>query len=273
VTSREARLLLEKRPAGGTEDAALRCLALRSRDIAFLRHSQLSNGAWSANHTDQPPNAFLTALALLALRATASDRNDSVGRGIEWLLSLQPAEKHWLWKWKFRLSDRQVRFDPDRYGWPWVPGTVSWIAPTAMTVLALRAWDVEHQRITSADAMLLDRQCPAGGWNAGNSQVFGINLDPHPDFTSMALLALRPSTPWQTVRAALGYLESRLSTCRSPYSLAWGAMALAAYQHPSSSLVRDQLLRCLPEGAPTRVLAAAALALEEPTFSFREFTK
>jgi hypothetical protein len=32
--------------------------------------------------------------------------------------------------------------------------------------------------------MLLDRMCPGGGWNAGNSVVYGVPLTPHIDATA-----------------------------------------------------------------------------------------
>ena len=31
-----------------------------------------------------------------------------------------------------------MRFDPNKYGWPWFSGTVSWVVPTAFSVLALK---------------------------------------------------------------------------------------------------------------------------------------
>jgi hypothetical protein len=33
--------------------------------------------------------------------------------------------------------------------------------------------------------------CPGGGWNAGNSVVYGVALAPHIDATSIALAGLR----------------------------------------------------------------------------------
>ena len=225
-----------------------------------------------------PPNAFQTALAVLALRSWR-DQSVTVAarRGIQWLSSLEPAEIHWLWKWKFRFFDRQVRFDPDKFGWPWVEGTVSWVAPTALTMLALEVWQFRSSRIDRATAMLLDRACPSGGWNAGNSVVFGVALDPHPDFTAVALLALvgRTSAQADPIRKALEYLSIKLMSCRSAYSLAWGVLALNAYGDPRAEQLRYQLESILTspllDNLQPRILALAALALEQPAFTFREF--
>jgi hypothetical protein len=123
--------------------------------------------------------------------------------------------------------------------------------------------------------MLLDRACPQGGWNAGNSEVFGVELDPHPDFTAMAVLALRHSAHGREgiVQRSLDYLAARLSTSLSPYSLAWALIALSAYGHKEAGRLRSRL----KEGAaskvselPARVLALTALALEQPAFTFEE---
>ena len=204
----------------GIEDAALSLLALRNSgaDPHALLGTQHRSGAWSALPNIEPLSAFHTALALLAIRPfqTASVRH-AAGRGFEWLSELRGLESHWLWQWKFRLFDKQVRFDPSKSGWPWVPDTVSWVAPTAFTILAFRVWRRESARIGPAIAMLLDRACPQGGWNAGNSVVFGVDLDPHPDFTAMALLALRNGSPGHEVllRRSLDYLGTRLEGCNA----------------------------------------------------------
>jgi len=122
--------------------------------------------------------------------------------------------------------------------------------------------------------MLLDRACPRGGWNAGNSEVDGVELDPHPDFTAMAVLALQDAIDLghPVLRKSLDYLASRLRRVRSPYSLAWGMIALNAFRYESAHLVRISLEASVADrmdALPARTLALAALALEEPSYAFR----
>lgn len=273
-----SQILQQLKPASrGTEDVALSLLALRhsGADPEALIRRQHRSGGWSEIPNTELPNAFHTALALLAIRPFVATTGPAAERAFRWLAGLRGLESHWLWQWKFRLFDRQVRFDPSKSGWPWVPGTVSWVAPTALSILAFRAWNRQSLRLASAAAMLLDRACLQGGWNAGNSVVFGVGLDPHPDFTAMAVLALRDSIHdhEEIVRRSLDYLANRFHTSAPPYSLAWALMALAAYGHPRASHLRSQLdagvISRIGE-LPHRVLALVALALEEPPYTFSE---
>lgn len=242
----------------------------------MLIKSQLPCGAWSAYTHAGPPNAFQTAFTLLALRHTQTDQQ-LIEHAFAWLSDLMGIEDHWLWKWKFRLFDRAVVFDPAKTGWPWIPGTVSWVAPTALTMLAFRAWGRESPRLVKGAAMLMDRACPSGGWNPGNSVVLGVALDPHPDFTAMALLALRnyTNTDNPTVVAALDYLANRFKDSASAYSLAWAVMALAANKRDEASDLQHRLESQLAKAnaLPPRVLGLCALALEYPPFNFVEVAR
>jgi hypothetical protein len=38
---------------------------------------------------------------------------------LDWLVRERGKEGHWFWRWKFTIADREVRFNPDKYGWPW----------------------------------------------------------------------------------------------------------------------------------------------------------
>jgi hypothetical protein len=265
-------------PIYGTEDSALALLALRhsGADPVSLLRQQHASGAWNPFPGVEVPNAYHTALALLALRPYKTPAvRQAADRAFEFLSELRGRESHWLWQWKFRLFDRQVRFDPSKSGWPWVPGTVSWVAPTALVILAFRSWRLQSPRVAAGAEMLLDRACPRGGWNAGNSVVFGVELDPHPDFTAMAALALLHSGHGKEaiVRRSLDYLVDRLDAAKSPYSLAWATIALSAYGHEGADRLRSRLESNLVSRVatvPAPTFGVAALALERPVFAFEE---
>ena len=94
------------------------------------------------------------------------------------------------------------------------------------------------------------------------------------DYTQ--LLGLRPFSPTMDSVAlnALAYLARRFELSASPYSLAWATMAFAAYGRAEAGLFSSRLTRLLRDEVidriPARVLALAALALEEPVFTFQE---
>ena len=149
---------------------ALRCdsCPAHARGLEFLLGAQNPDGSWPAFQGDDSEGSGLTALAATAL-INGGIMTPAVERALEWLFDVKGKESHWLWKWKFRTSDTHVRFDPDRYGWPWMPGTCSWVIPTAFSLFALKQAFVCCKprkvalRIRRGTEMLLDRVCPAGG--------------------------------------------------------------------------------------------------------------
>ena len=256
------------------EPTALALLAMpsqsvRERDAAirFLLSTQNANGSWPAFSGDDGEGSGFTGLALFALNRCGVRR--IVGRrAVEWLLKTKGWESHWLWKWKFRTSDRHVRFDPDKFGWPWLPETASWVVPTAYSLLALKhARDISQRellnlRIRRGVEMLYDRICPKGGWNAGNGVVYGLPLAPHPDATALALLSLLTEPPNDFITASLDWLERRAETCVAPWSLAWTILSLDAFGRPTE-LLADRLSSIVDpaEANDCATLAIVSLAL------------
>lgn len=163
--------------------------------VRFLRKSQLSDGGWAAFQGDSEA-AWTTALALCAL-TVLNETSDASDRALRWLLETRGKEGLWFWRWKFKTVDRNVRFDPDKYGWPWISGSASWVIPTAFSVIAIKQFTVcnrfaeSEKRIHLGVEMLLDRACVNGGWNSGNSFVYGVPLRAHVDATAVALLDAR----------------------------------------------------------------------------------
>ncbi len=259
------------------EEMALQRLALRKFEpnTGDLLGAQLPCGAWSNRPVTAIPNTYATGLALVALanNVRTPEVPSAVERGFSWLERTRGREGHWLWKWKFRLFDRQVRFDPTKFGWPWVEDTVSWVAPTSIALLAYKAWNRPSERVPSALAMLEDRACPAGGWNAGNGHAFGVDLDPHPDFSAMALSALEAHGAGESllVERTAQFLGRRLEQCGSAYSVAWGILALQKSSGRRLCTLVESLRRISAHNAATlnnSTLALTALALESPAFDF-----
>lgn len=261
--------ILRNRPAITLEELALKSVALPGEEYlsAAIEKRQLPDGGWSEHAAVPLPNAYSTGLALLSLARSRKTGASSVENGFQWLSKTVGVESHWLWKWKFRFFDTKVRFDTSKSGWPWIPGTLSWVAPTAVSLLAHEAWGRNSPRTANAREMLLDRCCKGGGWNAGNSEAFGVALTPHPDFTAMAAMALHHvRLPHAALLASsLDYLWRCLSTSNSVYSLSLGVIALKAYFDPRADRLNQRLTGAVATVLPnlgTRELALAMIALK-----------
>ncbi|WP_051360860.1 prenyltransferase/squalene oxidase repeat-containing protein [Desulfuromonas sp. TF] len=118
-------------------------------------------------------------------------------------------------------------------GWPWIADTHSWVEPTALSVIALRsAGHRGHSRIAEAVEMLMDRQLHDGGWNYGNTEVYGQQLSPMPDSTGLALCALSGLITEKEVIGSIAYLNETVPEIRTPFSLSWGLLGLNAWNRP-----------------------------------------
>jgi len=269
--------ILRNRPAITLEELALKSVALPGEDYlsAAIEKRQLPDGGWSEHAAVPLPNAYSTGLALLSLARSRKAGATSVENGFQWLAKTVGVESHWLWKWKFRFFDTKVRFDPSKSGWPWIPGTLSWVAPTAVSLLAHEAWGRNSPRTANAREMLLDRCCKGGGWNAGNSEAFGVALNPHPDFTAMAAMALHHVrlSHAALLASSLDYLWRCLSTSNSVYSLSLGVIALKAYFDPRADRLNQRLTGAVVTVLPnlgTRELALAMIALKSNSAGARK---
>jgi hypothetical protein len=245
--------------------------------LAPLLRRRGAGGLWSTIGDDASTNFWATALAIHTLSLLDADPTTFIP-SLDALVRSRPLEASWLVRLKFRVSDRHVQFDPKKYGWPWVPDTVSWVAPTSMALIALqraktqgliRGRGLEH-RLHLGVEMLLDRACAQGGWNAGNAVVYGSPLRPHMEATALALAALRFHYHFPIVRTSLTWLLS-CAACPSAYSLACMILAASAYQDvrtdvlPAIDLARNRLASLVEDPRAiedTSTIALAALALD-----------
>ena len=147
-----------------------------------LARIQLSDGRISA--VEGHPEAYWpTSLAVLAWRRIPGFEKEA-NLAVSFLI--EHTGEHFP-----KDEKNPVSHDSSLKGWPWVENTHSWIEPTALAILALRACRYgDHERVLEAVRMILDRQLPAGGWNYGNTFVFGKELRPIPECTGHALCAL-----------------------------------------------------------------------------------
>ena len=239
------------------------------RAINLLLRTQNPDGSWPAFDGDDPEGCWTTALVVIALRFIRSP-SGPLKKAVRWLINEEGREGHWFWKWKFRMVDRAVQFDPDKYGWPWFSGTVSWVVPTVSSLIALQQSCPDDQRdplakrIRLGTEMLRDRACPQGGWNAGNGIVFGSPLTPHIDTTAIGLLALTEATDATAVQA-LNWLRQASANCSSGYSLAWATIAFTVHHDPALNDCIAALGKALSttDAIPNiEVLSLAAIAIE-----------
>jgi hypothetical protein len=178
-----------------------------------------------------------TALSVLAWNGSQVHQ-PHCSRGVQFLLNT--SGRHWK-----KESDNPMGHDPNIPGWPWIDGTHSWIEPTALSMIALKAaGHGQHLRVREAIRMLLDRQLPHGGWNYGNTLVFGRELHPMPESTGAALAGLTGQVEPGTVARSLDYLQGEVDRLRTPVSSGWALLGLAVWDRwPSNGVALVD--RCL----------------------------
>jgi len=163
-----------------------------------------------------------TSLALLAWQAV-DGQPEARRRAVEFLLGLEGTHAD-------HERSPESGHDSSLIGWPWTTGTHSWVEPTVLALLSLRrAGRASHPRVEEGGRLLLDRQLSRGGWNYGNTTVFGTELEAQPDATGAALTALAGTAASARVERSLSLLERILPGVNTPVSLAWSLVGLGRW--------------------------------------------
>lgn len=231
-----ALLALACAPQRGEGDEA----AARGRE--WLHRAQLADGSWPA-FVGQPQGCWVTALACLALHAHQGSA-ERLAPGLRWLCDAWPAEGSYWRRFleRLRRDPPATRQDSSLRGWSWTPGTASWVEPTAHSLILMKALPGHllprgsEGRKQLAEAMLYDRMCPDGGWNAGNPLVYGVALTPRVGPTAWALLALRDQCNREEIQISLEWLARAYPGIQGPGSLALAHRCLKAYGRDVSPL-------------------------------------
>jgi len=186
-----------------------------------LSKKQSADGRLAA--VDGHPEAYWpTSLALLSW-LTVEGFEIEIHRAIQFLLANSGTVS-------FEQDSAMVIHDLSIKGWSWTENTYSWIEPTTMGVLALKASGYgNHNRAFEAIRLILNRQLPNGGWNYGNTMVFGKQLMPIPEYTGKALCALGGYTEIDFVKQSINYLNQKVKWIRTPQTLAWSIFGLKAW--------------------------------------------
>jgi len=221
-----------------SEPTALAALALSAHGhgdsaqaaAGWLLAAQSDDGSVGVSRQQAKP-AWPTSLAVLAWAAalklevpfTSPQRKQGARqRAIDWMLSL---------KGEIVTETEPLSHDRTLVGWPWIEGTHSWVEPTALSVLALKATGHgQHPRTREAVRLLIDRLLPTGGCNYGNTFVLGQRLLPHVQPTGLCLLALageKFADP--RVSRSINYLHQSLAAGTATISLCYGLLGLAAH--------------------------------------------
>jgi len=210
----------------------LACLALvadetyaANRGLRWLQSQQQADGGVPVRANFAQPR-WATALACLAWNSSSTvnrtEYSENKKAATEWLLRNEGKP--------FKSNPALYGHDTRLKGWSWVDGTHSWIEPTAYAILALRAAGlVDHPRTREGVTLLLDRAMSHGGWNYGNSKMFGSELRPFPAQTGMVVAALAGEPRPDCVDDAIEFLHRELPRVRTPFSLSWGLIGAAAW--------------------------------------------
>lgn len=193
------------------------------RLAAQLADKQLSSGNVTANGERDSPS-WPTSLAILAwLAAEEPEYEIRVDRAIEWAFNNSGRTAN---------HSPQIGHDPTILGWSWAAETHSWLEPTAMFVVALKAAGLsDHSRTREGVRLVTDRLLPEGGCNFGSTVILGQATLPQVQSTGLAMLALADedhSDP--RVERSLQYLENNLGPETSTASLAYGAIGLTIHR-------------------------------------------
>lgn len=225
----------------------------------LIRSWQLPDGSWRPN-SNVAESHWSTALAV-TLHCARKQFDEPFRKGVDWLVDSRGEESTTLLRIIGLFKDIQLGHDQKWAGWPWLPGTNSWIEPTSHALVALKRAAPEinssalRRRVALAEGMILRRRCADGGWNYGSRAALGIDLPSYPETTALALLGLQSCVEADLSQDLIRAREL-WQKCQSRLGRAWLAVSLRNF---GVALPVDDL-----PIVKTDILATALEALSAP---------
>jgi len=241
-----------------------------NRAWALVSSWQTHDGYWRPSADVQIPH-WSTALCV-TLATVRGETGAPMRKAVDWLLNVAGAEEsNLLTRAVAKIGVLETERNFSLKGWPWKPGTSSWVEPTAHTLVALKRASTESSvpdlssRIRSGEAQLLDVRCRDGGWNYGSRSARGIDLPTYPETTALALLGLQSHTG---LSQSLDLAGRMLRETVSPMARAWLTIALRLHavdvpplpDVPPSSDVLITALEALGSGENYRFFKTGVVA-------------
>jgi hypothetical protein len=240
----------------------------------LLKGWQGKDGSWRPS-IDVAVENYGTSLCV-SLAITRGETGNAVNKGVDWLLGDAGVESNWMNRVVARTGLVESERDLSLRGWPWKPGTSSWVEPTAHALVALKKAALKEAalkktapkqanlkfdaqallaRVRLGQAQLTDVRCRDGGWNYGSREALKVDLPSYPETTGIALVGLQGCPG---LDSALDYAAREVTKTVSPLGRAWLTIALRLHGRLDKSSAPGVLS---PQSPPDlQILALEALA-------------
>lgn len=215
--------------------------------LTWLLSCQNQDGGWGINSED-PESGWQTAWALIIMRAVNQDERVLI-RAIDWLTTVGTSE---VSREELQKSELPQSNNVGALAWPWLPGQVSWIEPTALAVLALNSMTNNRlaiDRIREALKYFEQYRTPSGGWNVGNAGPLDTIVIPRAYPTALVLLALTSVSPDSVKTIDLTALQQDIAKDPSVLGEAAGLLALRILGKYEDAMITHLSDRQLSDGS------------------------
>lgn len=233
------------------------------RAWALLQSWQGSDGSWRPS-AEVYIEYWDTALCV-TLATVRGEFREPFHKGVAWLLNSAGAESNMLSRVAAAVGLLNAERDLSLKGWPWKPGTSSWVEPTAHTLVALKKASAKvadrelARRVRMGEAQLLDVRSKDGGWNYGSRAALEVDLPSYPETTALALVGLQGHAE---MRGPIEVAGRMLLGSPSPLARAWLTIALKLH---------DAEVPAIPDEDPSRdilITALEALGARDGNYGF-----